>query len=73
MGGKGKYLMFKPTERSCAFRIRTLVGTGEDLVLGLSGRGGAHGGEGGREREKRMWRRGLGRMGVYMRNVGAGF
>ena len=35
--------MLEPAERSCAFWIRTLVGTGEDLVLGLRGGGGAHG------------------------------
>lgn len=32
------YLMFESTERSSAFWIRTLVGTGgDDLVLGLRG------------------------------------
>jgi hypothetical protein len=34
---EGRYLMFEPAERSCAFWIRALVGTGEDLVLGLRG------------------------------------
>ena len=44
---EGTYLMFEPAESPSAFRIRAFVGTGEDLVLGLRGRGGAHGVEGG--------------------------
>ena len=38
----GTHLVFQPAERSATFWIRALVGTGEDLVLELRGRGGAH-------------------------------
>ena len=45
---KGIYLVLQPAERSSTFRIRALVGTGEDLVLKLRRRGSAHwGGSGG--------------------------
>ena len=36
------YLVFQPAERSSAFWIRALVGTGKDLVLRLGRRGCAH-------------------------------
>ena len=39
---EGTDLMFQPAERSSTFWIRALVGTGEDLVLRLGGRGCAH-------------------------------
>ena len=46
--GNDIYLVFQPAERSSAFRIRALVGTGEDLVLEQRGRGCTHwGGSGG--------------------------
>ena len=45
-----KYLVFQPAECSPTFWIRAFVGTGEDLVLRLGGRGCAHwGGVGGKE------------------------
>jgi len=56
----GMYLMFQPAERSSTFWIRALVGTGEDLVLRLRGRGRAHWGRMGGGGE---WRRGIGWMG----------
>jgi len=72
----GIYLVFQPAERSSTFRIRALVGTGEDLVLKLRGRGCTHWGGcgGGRDGEAEAGWDGGPNEGYYLRaSVGVCF